>query len=256
MATSEIKGRTALVTGGARRVGRAICLRFAEEGINVAFTFLRSASEAEATRREIESRGVGAVSIKADLADLDSCDAAVKEASGISGSVDILVNNASEFPATALSALAGDRDRFHRDFQHLADLHMRAPLYLGIKLGLEMKKNGWGRIVNMSDRVIARGQAYSNWILYLVTKYGLYGVNQVLAQELAPEVTVNTIAPGLIVPPADFSADDAARIVRKIPVGHMVGTAEIAEDVLFLVRSNSKTGSILLTDGGSGLRTF
>ena len=67
---------------------------------------------------------------------------------------------------------------------------------------------------------------------------------------------MNTIAPGLIVPPPDFSGDDVAEIIRKIPLGRMVGTAEIAEDVLFLVRSDSMTGSILLTDGGSGLRTF
>jgi NAD(P)-dependent dehydrogenase (short-subunit alcohol dehydrogenase family) len=256
MAIADIRGRTALVTGGARRVGRAICLRLAEEGVNIAFTFLRSASDADETRRELESRGVGAKSIRADLADLQSCDTVISEAAGISGKVDILVNNASEFPVTALGALAEDRERFQHDFQHLADIHMRAPLYLGVKLGLDMKKNGWGRIVNMTDRVIARGQAYSNWILYLVTKYGLYGINQVLAQELAPEVTVNTIAPGLIVPPPDFSGDDAAKIVSNIPLRRMVGTAEIAEDVLFLVRSDSKTGSILLTDGGSGLRTF
>lgn len=252
----DLKGKTALVTGGARRVGRAICLRLAAEGVNVVFSYLRSASEAEETRREIESKGVGAISIKADLVDLEACDTIIKAAASLSGRVDILVNNASEFPRTALSELARDRESFQESFQRLAKIHMRSPLYLGMKLGIEMKKNGWGRIVNMTDRVIARGQAYSGWILYLVTKYGLYGVNQVLAQELAPEVTVNAIAPGLVIPPPDFSAEEAAKIIRKIPVGHTVGTAEIAEDVLFLVRSDSKTGSILLTDGGSGLRTF
>jgi pteridine reductase len=253
---TDLKGKTALVTGGARRVGKAISLRLAAEGVNIAFSYLRSAAEAEETRREIESRGVVAMALRADLVDLEACDSMIREAEGISGSVDILVNNASEFPRTALRDMARDREGFQRSFQRLAEIHMRAPLYLGMKLGLEMKKNGWGRIVNMTDRVIARGQAYSGWMLYLVTKYGLYGVNQVLAQELAPEVTVNAIAPGLVVPPPDFSGEESADIIRKIPVGHMVGTAEIAEDVLFLVRSDSKTGAILLTDGGSGLRTF
>ncbi len=253
---TDLRGRTALITGGAKRVGKAICLRLADAGINVAFTYLKSATEAEETRREIESRNVRAVSIRADLVDLAACDTVITEASGISGRVDILVNNASEFPRTALSDMARDRESYQRSFQHLAAIHMRSPLYLGMQLGLEMKKNGWGRIVNIADRVVARGQAYSGWSLYLVTKYGIYGVNQVLAQELAPEVLVNAIAPGLVVPPPDFSGEETAKILRKIPVGHAVGTAEIAEDVLYLVRSDSKTGSILLTDGGSGLRTF
>jgi len=254
--TSDLRGKTALVTGGAKRVGKAISLRLAAEGVNVAFSYLKSAAEAEETRREIESKGVSAMSIRADLVDLEACDTVIREATRISGRVDILVNNASEFPRTALSEMAGDRENYQRSFQRLTEIHMRSPLYFGMKLGLEMKKNGWGRIVNMADRVIARGQAYSGWVLYLVTKYGLYGVNQVLAQELAPEVMVNAIAPGLVVPPPDFSGEEAAKIVRQIPVGHTVGTAEIAEDVLFLIRSDSKTGSILLTDGGSGLRTF
>jgi NAD(P)-dependent dehydrogenase (short-subunit alcohol dehydrogenase family) len=253
---TDIRGKTALITGGAKRVGKAISLRLAHEGVNIAFSYLKSAAEAEETRQEIESTGVRAMAIRTDLVDLEACDTLIDEASKISGRVDILVNNASEFPRTALSEIARDRESFQRGFDRLAEIHMRSPLYLGMKLGLEMKKNGWGRIVNMADRVVARGQAYSGWALYLVTKYGLYGVNQVLAQELAPEVTVNAIAPGLVVPPPDFTAEEAAKIVKKIPVGHTVGTKEIAEDVLFLVRSDSKTGSILLTDGGSGLRTF
>ncbi len=252
----DLKGRTALVTGGAKRVGKAICLRLADEGINIAFSYLASATEAAETRREIESKGVSAMSIKADLCDLEACDTLIDEASRMTGRVDILVNNASEFPRTALSALAQDRESFQRGFARLTEIHMRAPLYLGMKLGLSMKGNGWGRIVNMAVRVVARGQAYSGWALYLATKYGLYGINQILAQELAPEVSVNAIAPGLVVPPPDFSAEEAAKIIRKIPLGRTVGTAEIAEDVLFLVRSDSKTGSVLLTDGGSGLRTF
>ena len=253
---TDLRGKTALVTGGAKRVGKAICLRLADEGIHVAFTYLSSSAEAEVTRREIESRNVRSMSIRADLLDLEACDAVIDQASGISGKVDILVNNASEFPRTVFNEIARDREVFRRSFQRLAEIHMRSPLYLGMKLGLEMKRNGWGRVVNIADRVVARGQAYSGWSLYLVTKYGIYGVNQVLAQELAPEVLVNAIAPGLVVPPPDFSGEETAQIIGKIPVGHVVGTAEIAEDVLHLVRSDSKTGSILLTDGGSGLRTF
>jgi pteridine reductase len=110
--------------------------------------------------------------------------------------------------------------------------------------------------VNLLDRVVVRGQAYGGWILYLATKYGLYGLNQTLAHELAPEVTVNGIAPGLVIPPDDFSREEVARLLDKIPLKRQVGPEEIAEDVLYLIRSESKTGSVILSDGGSGLRLF
>ncbi len=253
---SNLRGKTALVTGGAKRVGRAICLRLAEEGIDVVFSFRRSADEAERTLADLQARGIEARAVQADITDLPDCDRLMEEARGISGRVDILVNNASEFPRTPLEDLERDREGFDRGFQAQANIHIRAPLYLGLKLGLQMKRNGWGRIVNLLDRVVVRGQAYGGWILYLATKYGLYGVNQTLARELAPEVSVNGVAPGLVIPPEDFSPEETGKLLGKIPLRREVGPEEIAEDVLHLVRSGAKTGSVILSDGGSGLRTF
>jgi len=252
----ELKGRTALVTGGAKRVGRAIALRLAREGIHVALSYLRSAGEAEATRKEIEAFGVRSIAVRCDVSDLDGCDRLADSARSLTGRVDILVNNASEFPRVPIGELAGDRRAFEEAFRHQAGVHMAGPLWLGLRLGLEMKAAGWGRIVNLLDRVVVRGQAYRDWPLYLVTKYGLYGINQVLARELAPEVAVNGIAPGLVIPPVDLSEAEVDSIIRKIPLGREAGVEEIAEDVLHLLRSGAKTGSVILTDGGSGLRTF
>jgi len=251
----NLRGKTALVTGASKRIGRAICLRLAGEGINIAFNYLRSASAADTTRKDIEARGVKVRAIQADLTDLEACDRLMEESAGISGTVDILVNNASNFPRTPLAELAGDREHFSKTLQGLTRLHMEAPLYLGMKLGLRMKQNGWGRIVNLTDRVVVRSQAYGNWILYLATKYGLLGASQALARELAPEVTVNCIAPGLMEPPETLSPDEVKRIIQKIPLQRAGGVEEIAGDVLYLIRSNFKTGSVLLTDGGSGLVT-
>jgi pteridine reductase len=254
--TIDLSGRTALVTGGAKRVGRAIGLRLAREGVPIVLTYLRSAGEAEATRKDIESLGVKALAVRADISDLAACERLVEDATRLTGRIDILVNNASEFPRSPLAGIAGGREAFERSFRYLAGLHMAGPLYLGARLGLAMKANGWGRIVNILDRVVVRGQAYGDWALYIATKYGLYGINQVLAQELAPEVAVNGIAPGMVIAPEAYTPQETEKIVRKIPLRRQVGVEEIAEDVLYLVRSSSKTGSVLLNDGGSGLRTF
>jgi len=253
---TDLSGRTALVTGAAKRIGRAIALALAGKGANVVFNYRRSASEAESTKTELEALGVRVLTLQADLTDLDACERIVEKAWDTFGSVDILVNNASDFPRTPLSELAGNRAQFEKLFQQQVDIHMRAPLYLGIRLGLKMKENGWGRIVNITDRVTVRSQAYSNWALYLVTKYGLHGITQTLAEELRPEVTVNSVAPGLVVPPAEFSEAAVARLRERIPLHREVQPEEIAADVLHLVLSEGKTGSAVLTDGGAGTHTY
>src|SRR5206468_10858733 len=130
-----------------------------------------------------------------DVGGVEACVSLADRVLEALGRVDILVNNASDFPRTPLAALVSDGRGFDAALRPLVGVHMAATLYLGARLGLLMKRNGWGRIVNITDRVVVRGQAYRDWALYLATKYGLYGVTQVLAEELAPEVAVNSIAP-------------------------------------------------------------
>ena len=249
----NLKSKAALVTGGAKRIGRAICLRLGAEGVNVAFSYLTSASEAQETLAVLRGLGVEAAAIKADLTVPDDWDTLIGEATGALGSVDILVNNASDFPRTPLEELAADKARFLDVFGELARIHMEAPLYLGMRLGLQMKKKGWGRIINITDRVAQSGQAYKKWSIYIATKYGLRGVTQALAEELAPEVSVNSVAPGLVVPPEWFPRGEVQRLIDRIPLRSSADPEEIAEDVLHLVRSRAKTGSAIVTDGGVSL---
>ncbi len=253
---ADLSGRNALVTGGAKRIGRAIGLALAARGVNVVFNFRKSGREADETRELIEALGVRAVPIQADLTDIEACDRLINESLAALGSVDILVNNASDFPKTPLTELASDRAAFLHLFSQQVGIHMRAPLYLGIQLGLRMKENGWGRIVNITDRVTVRSQAYANWILYLVTKYGLFGISQTLAEELRPEVTVNSIAPGLVVPPPEFTEEAVSKLRDKVPLKRQVTPEEIAADVVHLVMSEAKTGAVILTDGGAGTHTY
>ena len=249
----SLRGKTALVTGAARRIGRVIVLALAQEGVNVVFNHRTSATEAEKTEKDLQATGVKALALQADLTDLDACDVLLKKTAEAFGQVDILINNASDFPRSALKDLRRNREKFSQQLDYLVRLHMRAPLYLSMQLGLQMKENGWGRIVNITDRVTVKGQAYRNWILYLATKYGLYGVTQALAEELAPEVLVNSIAPGLVLPPTEISRQQRERLLQRIPLKREVDAQEIAMDVLHLVRSNSKTGAVILTNGGASL---
>ena len=143
-------------------------------------------------------------------------------------------------PRTDLEAAARDPRVFAREFDPLVNVHLRAPLYLGMRLGLAMKKNGWGRIVNLTDRVTVKGQAYRGWGVYLATKYGLMGVTRVLAEKLRPEVTVNSVAPGVVLPPESVSEAEAREVLARIPLQRPAGPEVIAEDVLHLVRSGAK----------------
>ena len=249
------KGRTALITGGAKRIGREIGLRLAQEGINIVFSYRSSQEEARTTEREIRKLGAKAMAVEADLNRLDQCERLIAQSRQLFRRIDILVNNASDFPRTPLAELINDRADFKLKLDQQVGVHMGAPLYLGMQLGLEMKRNGWGRIVNLTDAAAATGSAYKNYPLYLATKYGLHGLTQVLAVELAPEVTVNSIAPGFIRAPDHYSALTVEKLREKVPLQREGGEAEIAEDVWFVIRSEFKTGSVILTDGGVAAHT-
>lgn len=247
-----LTGKTALVTGAARRVGREIALRLAESGADLLFNYRSSREEAEETQRDLRNLGVRALAVQADLTSLSDCDGLLRAAVEF-GEPDILVNNASDFLSTPLGLLSGDRDVFEEIFSNLCRVHMQAPLYLGIQLGLKMKQRGWGRIVNITDRTVARSQAYRNHCLYLATKYGLHGVTQALAAELAPEVGVNSVAPGFVLAPSEYSSEKVERLKRKNPLQKSAGAREIANDVHFLIAAEFKTGACIVSDGGEGL---
>lgn len=226
--------KTALVTGGSKRIGREICLRLASGGINIIMTYLHDKKTAEKTVLELEKFNVDVKAIQCDLTDLDDCNKLIDL------DIDILVNNASIFGTEDIS-----------QFDQYAYLHMRAPLYLGMKLGKRMKELGQGRIINIIDCIVPHSKAYNKKMLYTATKYGLYGVSQALALELAPEVTVNSICPGLSLP----KDENTEKLVSRTPLKRLVDAKELAEDVWFLLNSKSKTGTVITTDCGINIRT-
>ena len=238
----ELGGKAALVTGGARRIGRAICLALAGRGVRVAI----HCRSAEAEARELAERCPKSVVLKADLTDPAARARLVGEAADRLGSLDILVNNAATWemaPLTEIDELSWERT--------LA-VNLTAPFFLARDAGLRMRMTGGGAIVNLTDWGVSR--PYPARIPYFAAKAGLEAVTRGLARALAPEVRVNAVAPGPILLP-DGASEQTAEVFRgATPLQRLGGAESVASAVLFLVCHDFMTGEILRVDGGRSLK--
>ena len=187
----ELHGKTAVVTGGAIRVGRAIALALAEAGCNVFIHYGRSAQPAQQTQAEAAAFGIIAHIYSADLADADATQSIIPAAQAQFGQVDILINNAAIFP---------DEDSFTSTdlalWDKLMTVNLRAPFLLSRAFAAQIPANGQGKIVNINDGRIRRPAP--DHFVYRFSKGGLWQMTEMLAQELAPRITVNQVALGAI----------------------------------------------------------
>lgn len=238
----ELDGRTALVTGGARRIGRAICLALANRGVRVAI-HCRS-SEAEA--RDLAEQCPGSVVLRADLADPAERARLVPLAAERLGRLDFLVNNASVYEAAPLAEI--DEAAFERALA----VNLTAPFFLARDAGLRMRAAGGGAIVNLTDWGIDR--PYPDRLPYFAAKAGLAAATKGLARALAPEVRVNAVAPGPILLPDGADEQVAAAVVQATPLARLGGPDAVATAVLFLLDHDFMTGETIRVDGGRSLR--
>ncbi|MBI5436995.1 MAG: pteridine reductase [Nitrosomonadales bacterium] len=244
-----MQGKVVLVTGGAKRVGAAICRRLHAAGASIALHYRSSAQEAQALQAELQARRRGSVlSVQADLLDPDALSRLVHHTVRHFGRMDALVNNASSFFATPLGKI---------DEQHWNDLigtNLKAPLLLAQAAADELRRNH-GAIVNIVD--IHAERPMHGHLLYSVAKAGLTALTRALAQEMAPQVRVNAVAPGVIMWPENAEwLDDEQR--RKI-IAHTLLKREgepddVARTVQFLL-SNAPyiTGQVIAVDGGRSI---
>jgi pteridine reductase len=247
MATSDhnspkLSGKVALVTGGAKRLGRAIALHLAREGANVVIHFHSSASEAHEVVTQITSLGRRAISVPADLAkksDIDNLFAATKEF----GRLDILVNNASNFLHADFAAITEEI------WDGALDVNLKAPFFCSQAAAPLLKKNN-GIIINLSD--VAGFLGWTGYIPHSVSKAGVSMLTRVLAKALAPEIRVNAIAPGTITMPGD-PPDLAADFIKRAPLKRTGTTDDVTSAISFLINSPFITGEVLLLDGGRTL---
>jgi pteridine reductase len=241
-----MQGKVVLVTGGAKRVGAAICRGLHAAGASMAIHYRSSADEAMALRDELNELRPGSAAVfQADLLDLDALPVLVREVICEFTRLDALVNNASSFYATPLTEI----DRTQWD--DLLGTNLKAPLFLAQAAAAELRRRH-GCIVNIVD--IHAERPMHGHLLYSVAKAGLVALTRGLAQELAPQVRVNAIAPGVIVwPEGDAWQDPEQR--RKI-VAHTLLKREgepddIAQAAVFLTQNSPYiTGQIITVDGG------
>lgn len=245
----ELLGKVALVTGGARRVGRAIVLELARAGCDVLVHFDRSREEAETAAGEVHAMGRRALCVSGALEERASWKAIVEQAAGEFGRLDVLVNNASAFEAEAPDKLeAFDPDRWER----MLRVNLLAPMGLCHHAAPHLAANGAGRIVNLLD--IAADRPWSTHLAYVSSKAALAAMTRALAKALAPGVSVNGVAPGIAVFPETYEEALRRTLVDRVPLKRAGTPEDIARTVRFLVESGDYiTGQIVNVDGGRSL---
>lgn len=236
-----------LVTGAAKRIGRAIALALAGEGYAVAVHYGRSREAAEALVAEIEGSGGRACAVQGDLADAQAVARLVPEAaSGLGRALTMLVNNASEFEPDDLIAL--DPEQWERHFA----INLRAPSFLVRDFARQCPQGADGLVVNLLDQRVWKPTPH--FFSYQLTKSALWTATQTMAQALAPRgIRVNAIGPGPTVSNTRQGDDDFRKQVEATPLKRGASPEEIAKAVLFLAATPAMTGQMLALDGGQHL---
>lgn len=239
----DLEGKTALVTGAAKRLGRAVSLALADAGCNVVLHYRSSASEVEDLARQIEAFGRGAWPVAADIAEDGTADSLFDEAQEKAGPIDILVNNAAIFPADRIDALTWD------SFVLNTRINAFAPLVLGRRLAQQGRE---GAVLNFLDtRVHDYDKEHAS---YHFSKRLLHSFTRFSAEAFAPKVRVNAIAPGLVLPPEGKDESYLAGLAHTNPLQRYGGEQDIADAALYLLRADFLTGEIIHVDGGRHLR--
>jgi 3-oxoacyl-[acyl-carrier protein] reductase/pteridine reductase len=244
MRNQSLVGKSALVTGGARRVGRGIALALAEAGADVALTFRASHAEAVEAVHEIESLGRRALAVECDVRSEASVRSAVAAAISRFGRLDLLVNNAAVFESAPLDSLTLEQ------WDAVFETNARGP-FLVSRESLEHLRKVEGRIVNIGS--LGGMKAWAGHAHYCASKAALHMLTQTMAKAFAPEVSVNCVAPGWI----ELDGSDvgqAKHFAAKTPMRRNGSVEDVAQAVLFFAEGpHFVTGQVLAVDGGLGL---
>ena len=238
----ELRGKTALITGAAKRIGKAITIGLAEQGTNVVIHYYKSENYSEALKDDVAKLGVRSWLVRADLSDASSSRKLIERSSKLSGGIDILINNASIF---SVGKIGGS---------NLEDINVNMLTNAWTPYLLSMcfsERTKYGRIVNLLDTRIA-GYDFNHFAYYLSKKM-LETLTESMALRLAPNITVNGVAPGLILPPRGESLTYLEQRKDTVPLKKYGSTAEVLHAILFLLRNDFVTGQIIYVDGGKHL---
>ena len=239
----SLVGRVALVTGSAKRLGRAVALRLAQEGADVVIHHRSSGAEAASAVAEIEKLGRRAVAIAADLGNISDIRKLFDETEERFGRLDILVNSAANFLHTEFASTS------EQIWDAALDTNLKAPFFCS-QAAAPLLKKSHGVIINFAD--VGGILGWTEYIPHCVSKAGVIMLTRCLAKELAPEVRVNAIAPGTITMPGD-PPEWEADFIKRAPLRRTGKPSDIADAVAFLVHAKFMTGQILVLDGGRTL---
>jgi pteridine reductase len=236
--------KTALITGGAIRIGRDICKKLHENGYNIICHYNKSEDEAKDLKLELNELRENSCEIFClDLNDLEQLEDLIKKINNNFNSLDLLVNNASSFFKTDIEK------HDESDWDNLINSNLRGPFLLS-RYCKKMLSESKGLIINISDAMVNRGM--KDYGIYSIAKAGLENLTKTLARELAPQIRVNALAPGAILLPSDGSSEEK-ELLNEIPLNRIGTERDISEAVIGLTKFSYVTGQILKIDGGRSL---
>ena len=242
----ELRGKVALVTGGAHRVGRALSTALADAGMRVAINYNSASAEADALVAELTAKGVESHAYRGDLTKPDAPASLVADVTRDFGGLDVLVNSAAVMRRTPVDQVTV------AEWDSIFALNLRAPFFMSQAAHPWLRKAN-GCIVNLSDLA-----AYETWPEYIphgISKAGIVQMTRGMARVFAPEVRVNAIAPGAVLLPDDWSDETRAHFAKTTPLQRIGSPDDVVGAMLYLLKSDYVTGDTLLVDGGRHVRT-
>jgi pteridine reductase len=240
-----LKGRSALVTGGGRRLGRAIAWGFARRGVNVAIHYRESEQGARATAQDAEVFGVRAPLLQADLSVAEEAEALPGRAREALGALDIVVNGAAVMERRPLAEVTP------ADWDRAMDLNLRGTFFVSKGAAAAMGEGG-GAIVNLAD--VAGFERWRNYPVHCLSKAGVVALTELFAKLLAPRIRVNAVAPGAVLLPDGWTDAEAQRLAESTPLGRLGTPEDVFAAVVFLLENDYVTGETLAVDGGRLVR--
>ena len=241
----QLSGKVAVVTGGAVRLGRALALALAEEGALLTIHYNSSTGPALAMVQQLRESGTEALAVQADLSEAARAGAIIDATVAHFGQVDILVNSAAVF------GLGEWDDTTEAIWDRQFAINLKAPFFLSQAFATDVGRNRPGHVINIADWRGARPG--TDHLAYTLAKSGLIAMTKSLAQALAPNIQVNAIAPGLILPPPGADPARLEDIARGIPARRVGSPQEVARAMLYLLESDFVTGDLVFVTGGQHL---
>jgi NAD(P)-dependent dehydrogenase (short-subunit alcohol dehydrogenase family) len=240
-----LSGKVALVTGGAKRLGRAAALELAQAGADVAVTYLHSEKEVQRTRKELEKNGARVLAIRCDVTDPESVSAAVKKTVVELGGLDILVNNAGAYETVSFEDLT------LQQWDTIFGVNVRGPFLMSQTAQPHLRRRK-GTIINLGS--LGGLRAWPSHSHYCSSKAALHMLTKAMAKALAPEIAVNCVAPGMIDLGQKSAAAFMSRMAKQTPMQRNGTGDDVAAAILFFATAPSFiTGQVLYVDGGLGL---